>query len=56
MIWNIPETIAYLSRLVQLAPGDLILTGTPEGVAAVVRGDVMEGRVEGVGSIRTKVV
>ena len=56
MIWNIPETIAYLSRLVRLAPGDLIYTGTPEGVAAVVRGDVMEGRVEGVGSICTKII
>ena len=56
MIWNIPETIAYLSRLVRLMPGDLIYTGTPEGVAAVVRGDVMEGTVEGVASIRTKIV
>ena len=56
MIWNIPETIAYLSRLVRLMPGDLIYTGTPEGVAAVVRGDVMEGKVEGVASIRTKIV
>ncbi len=35
MIWSVPETIAYLSRLVRLAPGDLIFTGTPEGVAAV---------------------
>ena len=56
MIWNIPETIAYLSRLVRLMPGDLIYTGTPEGVAAVVRGDVMEGMVEGVASIRTQIV
>ena len=56
MIWNIPETIAYLSRLVALAPGDLIFTGTPEGVAAVQRGDVLEGRVEGVGSLRTRIV
>jgi fumarylpyruvate hydrolase len=56
MIWNIPETISYLSRLVTLAPGDLIFTGTPEGVAAVVRGDVLEGMVAGVGSLRTRLV
>ena len=56
MIWNIPETISYLSRLVALAPGDLIFTGTPEGVNAVVRGDVLEGSVAGVGSLRTRIV
>lgn len=56
MIWSIPETIAYLSRLVALAPGDLIFTGTPEGVAAVVRGDVLEGSVAGVGAVRTRLV
>lgn len=56
MIWSIPETIAYLSRLVTLAPGDLIFTGTPEGVAATVRGDVLEGSVAGVGAVRTRLV
>ena len=56
LIWSVPETIAYLSRLVRLAPGDLIFTGTPEGVAAVVRGDVLEGTVAGVGSVRTRIV
>ncbi len=56
MIWNVPETIAYLSRLVTLAPGDLIFTGTPEGVAAVVKGDVLEGTIAGVGTVRTKIV
>ncbi len=55
MIWNVPETIAYLSGLVALAPGDLIMTGTPEGVAAVVRGDVLEGRIEGVGAVRARI-
>ncbi len=50
------ETIAYLSKLVALAPGDLIYTGTPEGVAAVVKGDLLEGYVEGVGSLTTKIV
>ena len=56
MIWNVPETIAYLSGLVRLAPGDLIYTGTPEGVAAVERGDLLEGVVEGVGRVRTRIV
>jgi len=56
MIWNVQETIAYLSRLVALAPGDLIYTGTPENVAAVQRGDVLEGVVEGVGTVKTKIV
>jgi fumarylpyruvate hydrolase len=55
MIWDIPETIAYLSRLVRLAPGDLIFTGTPEGVAAVQRGDALDGVVEGVGTVRTRI-
>ena len=56
MIWSVPEVIANLSGLVTLAPGDLIMTGTPEGVGAVVRGDVLEGFVEGVGEVRTKIV
>jgi fumarylpyruvate hydrolase len=56
MIWNVPETIACLSRLVRLAPGDLIFTGTPENVAAVQRGDLLEGVVEGVGTVRTRIV
>jgi fumarylpyruvate hydrolase len=56
LIWSIPETIAYLSRLVRLEAGDLIFTGTPEGVAACVRGDVLEGVVAGVGTVRAKLV
>ena len=56
MIWNVQETIAYLSGLVTLAPGDLIYTGTPENVAAVERGDLLEGVVEGVGTVRTRIV
>ena len=55
MIWSVPEVIAALSRLVRLAPGDLVFTGTPEGVAAVVRGDVLEGMVDGVGTVRTRI-
>jgi fumarylpyruvate hydrolase len=56
MIWNVPETISYLSGLVRLAPGDLIYTGTPENVAAVERGDLLEGVVEGVGTVTTRIV
>ncbi|CAK0770342.1 fumarylpyruvate hydrolase [Azospirillaceae bacterium] len=51
MIWSVAETIASLSQLVALEPGDLIYTGTPEGVGPVVPGDRLEGCVEGVGVI-----
>jgi len=47
MIWSIPEQIAILSKFYELKAGDLIFTGTPAGVAAVVRGDVLEAAVEG---------
>jgi fumarylpyruvate hydrolase len=56
MIWSVPSMIAALSQLVTLAPGDLIFTGTPDGVAALEPGDVIEGHVEGVGHIRTRIV
>lgn len=46
LIWSIPELIAELSTYYRLLPGDLIFTGTPAGVSAVVPGDVMEGRVD----------
>jgi len=51
MIWNVPETIAYLSGLFELRPGDMIMTGTPEGVAAVGPGDRLEGGVEGIATL-----
>ena len=51
-IWSVAETIAYLSGLVELAPGDLIFMGTPEGVGAAVRGDLLEASIEGVGELR----
>jgi len=51
MIWNVPETIAFLSRLVTLQPGDLIMSGTPAGVGPVQRGDRLEGHVDGVGDL-----
>lgn len=55
-IWNVAETIAFLSRFVGLKAGDLIMTGTPKGVGAVSRGDVLEGEIEGVGRVRTVIV
>jgi fumarylpyruvate hydrolase len=55
-IWSVAETIAYLSGLVELAPGDLIFMGTPEGVAAVQRGDRMEASIEGVGELEVRIV
>ena len=54
-IWSVAETIAYLSKLVELAPGDLIFMGTPEGVAAVQRGDRLEASIEGVGELRVTI-
>ena len=56
LIWNIAETIEHLSNAWELRPGDLIFTGTPEGVNAVVKGDVMLGHVDGLTPIRVQVV
>ena len=56
MIWNVPDTIAYLSTLFTLQPGDLIFTGTPAGVGAVQRGDRLRGTVAGVGVLEAEVV
>jgi fumarylpyruvate hydrolase len=51
MIWSLPEIIAQASRLWRLTPGDLIFTGTPEGVGPLVRGDVVHGEIEAVGAL-----
>ncbi len=51
MIWNVPETIAYLSKLITLRPGDIIMSGTPAGVGPVKAGDKLEGHVDGVGDL-----
>ena len=56
LIWKIPESISYLSGLFTLAPGDLIYTGTPAGVGALQRGDLIQGGVEGVAEIELKVI
>jgi len=51
LIWSVPEVVAHLSRYFHLGPGDLIYTGTPEGVGAVAAGDRLEGAVAGVGTV-----
>jgi fumarylpyruvate hydrolase len=55
MTWSVPEVISHLSRYFELKPGDLIMTGTPEGVGAVVVGDVLEAGIAGLGAIRIKI-
>jgi fumarylpyruvate hydrolase len=50
MIWNVPEIIADLSKMVALEAGDIIMTGTPSGVSATVAGDKLECSVEGIGT------
>lgn len=56
LIWKVPEMISYLSGLFRLAPGDLIMSGTPSGVGPVRRGDELLGHIAGVGEIKTRVV
>lgn len=56
LIWKVPEMIAYLSRLFELAPGDLIMSGTPAGVGPVARGDVLHGHVDGLTDLEITVV
>jgi len=55
LIWNIGETIEHLSAAWELQPGDLIFTGTPEGVAAVVSGDTLTGEVAGLGKLSVRI-
>ncbi len=56
LIWNIPDTIAYLSTLFTLEPGDLIMSGTPAGVGPIQKGDVLEGTVAGLTPLKIKIV
>ncbi len=55
LIWSVAESISYLSQYETLEPGDIIMTGTPEGVGAVVAGDVMHAHIDGLGEIIVKV-
>ncbi|WP_221180754.1 fumarylacetoacetate hydrolase family protein [Curtobacterium sp. ZW137] len=54
-IWSVAEVIATLSRFVRLEPGDLVMTGTPEGVGRIERGALLEGEIVGVGRVVTRV-
>ncbi len=56
MIWNVAEQVSNLSRAFELAPGDIIYSGTPENVGPVVRGDIMDAHIDGLPDIRVKVV
>ncbi|MGO4390630.1 fumarylacetoacetate hydrolase family protein [Variovorax sp. M-6] len=56
LIWNLAETIEHLSAAWELQPGDLIFTGTPEGVAAVVAGDTLVGEITGLPSLTVKII
>ena len=55
LIWNVDEILEHLKAAWALQPGDLVFTGTPAGVGAVRRGDVMEGRIEGLGALKVQV-
>ena len=55
LIWSVAEVISYLSGYMELQPGDLIYTGTPEGVGPLVQGDRVKGHVDGVGDINIAV-
>src|SRR5690606_10755467 len=55
MIWNVAESIAYLSGLFELKAGDIIFTGTPEGVGPVVKGDTLVGAIAGLGELHVKI-
>jgi fumarylpyruvate hydrolase len=55
LIWSVSECVAYLSEYEALEPGDIIMTGTPEGVNAVVAGDLMRGEIHGLGVIEVQV-
>jgi len=56
LIWSVAEIVANLSTYFELRPGDLIFTGTPEGVAGVQRGQTLHGGIDGLGELRVKVV
>jgi fumarylpyruvate hydrolase len=56
MIWSVAEQVAYLSQYFELQPGDVIFSGTPEGVGAVQRGQTMVGSIAGLGEISVRVV
>jgi len=56
MIWDVAHTIHFLSQYYELLPGDLIYTGTPAGVGAVVAGDRLDGGIDGLGTLAISIV
>ena len=56
LIWNVAETIEHLSGFFELFPGDLIYSGTPEGVGAVKQGDLLAGRIDKLGTLQVRIV
>jgi len=56
MIWDVPHTLAFLSKYYELLPGDLVFTGTPAGVGAVVAGDRLVGGIDGLGTLAISIV
>ena len=56
LIWSVPELIAKISQSMRLEPGDLIFSGTPEGVAAVKKGDKLVGHVDGLPELEVTIV
>ena len=56
MVWDVPHVLHFLSQYYELLPGDLVFTGTPSGVAAVVPGDQLVGRIEGLGTLSVRIV
>jgi 2-keto-4-pentenoate hydratase/2-oxohepta-3-ene-1,7-dioic acid hydratase in catechol pathway len=55
MLFDVPTVIAYVSRMMTLEPGDVILTGTPEGVGPLLAGNVLEVEISGVGTLKLRV-
>ncbi|HEX8012769.1 MAG TPA: fumarylacetoacetate hydrolase family protein [Casimicrobiaceae bacterium] len=55
MVWDVPHVLHFLSQYYELLPGDLVFTGTPAGVAAVVPGDLLVGRIEGLGTLSIRI-
>ena len=55
MLFDVPTLVAYVSRMMTLEPGDVILTGTPEGVGPLVDGDALEVNIEGIGALKLRV-
>jgi fumarylpyruvate hydrolase len=56
LIWSVPEIVSRLSNFFELQPGDLVFTGTPDGIGPVLRGETMRGGIAGIGEIQVKVV